>query len=303
MKLPDRSWENPLGNIPELLKVHLTETKLREFEAGYSRFQRKLSHLGLIWERLKNDTDAYEKLLEVVAKTVDLVKTGKTSYTHTPEEQSAIQFYREKSKFIYLDFEDFFIHAKILMDRIAWLTRFFIKGVEFSRFTKLRKFFLKNVPFLEDKEYARYIRENTAWYETMLESYRDKLIVHDATSDTVGIFSSPRHLVTLASVRLRPLPEEEWSEHWQGLLKLREKYKDRIPGLAEIPLNAIELIRHLDVHSDLIEPSDLKVLEKIRHEPGAKFPDVNSITDHIMDLLNFYSNHFSNKLAQSSKQI
>ncbi len=295
MRLPERSWKNPLAKILKLIKASLSEKEQKEFEAGYRRFQGKLLHLGLIWERLIVDFEAHEKRLEVAfARAWEVSKTGKSSYTPTPKEESEIQHYREKSKFIELDLEDFFIHARILMDRIAWLTRFFIKGVEYVSFSKLRNFFLKpeNIPFSKDEEYAKFIREKTAWYETMLKSYRDKLIVHDITSDMFGGIYSDSEITTLVRVRMRPLSQNKWNKHWQSILKLRDKYIDRISGLADIPLNMFELIRYLDSYSDLIDSPDLKKLEEIRSVFGTKLPDINSIADHIMDILNFYANHF-----------
>jgi hypothetical protein len=290
MKLPDQSWENPLKKIQLTIKNRLPLGAHKEFEVSYRRFNAKLIHLGLIWERLKVDIESNEKRnYHIFAST----KTHKLPYTHTPEEESVIQHYTEKSKFIHLDFEDFFIHADILMGRVAWLTRFFLKGVTYDSFSDLRKFFLNN-PFPQDEQYTLYIREKTTWYETLLKGYRDKLIVHDTTSDMGSIISSPKEVTTIGKARMRPLPKEKWNKQYQRLMKLRDKYKDKIPRVSEIPVNVFELIRCLDAHGDLIDPSDLRELGEIRHQFGTKLPNVNAIANHIMDLLNFYTNHFSN---------
>jgi hypothetical protein len=80
-----------------------------------------------------------------------------------------------------LDVEDFFIHSRILMDRITNLVKFFFKkGIpHYDSFYEHRKYFLepKNIPWQIDEEYAKYIREETSWFQD-LRNARDDSIVH-----------------------------------------------------------------------------------------------------------------------------
>ncbi len=90
--------------------------------------------------------------------------------------------YNETSKYLLLDFINFSLHPRILLDRTISLAQYFINGgnvPSFTSFNNHRKFFLlpKNTPYIPLENYAQYIREKTEWFDN-LKLIRDKYIVH-----------------------------------------------------------------------------------------------------------------------------
>lgn len=97
-------------------------------------------------------------------------------------ERSIAARYREVARFLHYDFANCLIHARILMDRVAGLARYFLAGPELPSYTSFsdhRKFFLRR-PALRGTvgEYGRHIRERTGWFDMPLKEVRDKFIVH-----------------------------------------------------------------------------------------------------------------------------
>ncbi|MBP9019438.1 MAG: hypothetical protein WBJ37_06640 [Bacteroidales bacterium] len=91
---------------------------------------------------------------------------------------------RETARFLNLDFDNLLIHSRILLDRATALTRAFLKNERslpsFASFNKHRSFFLKpeNIPHGNHEEYAKYVRERTEWFPSLLGLARDKFVVH-----------------------------------------------------------------------------------------------------------------------------
>ena len=81
-----------------------------------------------------------------------------------------------------LDFDNFLIHGRILLDRAIRLARPLFgrsDAPSLYSFRKHRDFFLKpeNIPYPVHEEYAKYVREQTGWFPR-LKLARDKYIVH-----------------------------------------------------------------------------------------------------------------------------
>ena len=288
-------WNDLIHSVYARAKGRIEEHRLKEFEAAYSRYLQKLSHVSFIWDRLRADIDAHERYLEL-AFAGD--KSRVAGETHTPEELKSMEQLEDAYKTLYLDYEDFFIHSKILMDRIIFLVRFLLPRVRnmppATSFTRHRQFFQKpeNTPFPVDEEYAKYIRENTQWFETMLRAYRDNFVVHDASFRSMGVISGPAELPRLIRVRGKDAEGREQDRTWTLLMGLREKYLKRIPGLQDLIVNVYELIDFFDAHSSVIEPADLSVLAEVRASTGGKLPDLLELANHIRDYLNFCGQHF-----------
>ena len=90
----------------------------------------------------------------------------------------------ETARFLNLDFDNLLIHSRILLDRATALTRAFLKNERslpsFASFNRHRSFFLKpeNTPYGNHEEYAKYVRERTEWFSSLLGLVRDKFVVH-----------------------------------------------------------------------------------------------------------------------------
>lgn len=211
------------------------------------------------------------------------------------------------STYLELDMESFLIFALMLMDRVVALTRHFYKQHDthpsFSSFTQHRKFFLKsdNNPWSPDEEYARYIRDNTYWYESLLQIARDKLVVHAQAerlggSHVRGLFFSGRdgdpRLVRLRWGMLQQMQFEKISA-------LKAKYRDRIPQLENERHNVFEILDILAVpdHYHIQENEDRKEVRKLLSEVGGTLPDLNLLKGHIHDFLSFFNGHFTKLLS------
>jgi hypothetical protein len=301
MRIRKLEWNDPIRPVYEIAKAQIEQRLLDEFEAAYSRYVQKLSHLSFIWDRLRADVDAHEKCLELAFAGHKQRVAGEA---FTSEELAALGQLEDASKTLYLDYEDFFIHSKILMDRTIFLTQFFLPRAETkpstTSFTRHRQFFQKpeNIPFNKDEEYARYMRENTQWFETMLKAYRDSFVVHDVRFRSMGVISGPAEPPRLFRVRGQTAGASEWQHTWSWLMSLREKYLRKIPGLDDVTVNAYELIDFLDSHASMIEPTDLKTLAAVRVSTGGKLPDVLELANHIKGYLCFYGQHFYGRITR-----
>lgn len=89
---------------------------------------------------------------------------------------------RKLRPFFELDISTGLLHTRILLDRVTALSRNFLKGSKLPSFTSLsdhKKFFIKNSNLIEGhNEYARYMREETDWFDKPIKYVRDKFFVH-----------------------------------------------------------------------------------------------------------------------------
>ena len=101
---------------------------------------------------------------------------------HIAIQEKVAKQYNETSEYLLLDIVNFSLHSRILLDRTITLAQYFISGgniPSFTSFNNHRKFFInqKNIPYPTHEPYAKYIREETEWFDT-LKLIRDKFIVH-----------------------------------------------------------------------------------------------------------------------------
>jgi hypothetical protein len=107
---------------------------------------------------------------------------------YRPLQRRLAERYKAVSPFLEYDLTNCLLHSRILLDRVAGLARFFLRGEQLPSFTSFsdhKKFFLRLVkPFGQDEAYASYIRNETPWFDMPLKEVRDKFVVH----------SSPKHM-------------------------------------------------------------------------------------------------------------
>jgi len=296
MRLPKLEWGDPIIEAYQMSKNRIGPDRRNEFEAAYSRYAHKLMHVSFIWDRLRADTDAHERYLELVFARDKWTVAGRVHFSS--QELIAKKELEEASKPLSLDYEDFLIHSRILMDRVIFLTQFFLPRTEKraspTSFTEHRKFFqnAQNIPFQDDEKYAKYICENTQWYETLLRPYRDDFVVHDTSFRSMGLLSGPTKSPRLIRVRGQEMEIHRPQRVWSSLMALRDKYLKKIPGLDNVTVNIYELIDFLDSHASMIESADLKTLAEVRKSAGAKLPDLLELANHIRQFLSFFGQHF-----------
>jgi len=302
LRLPKLDWHDPIAETYRISINKIEQHRKEEFEAAYSRYAQKLSHVSMIWNRLCADTDAHEGCLELVFAQDKWIAGARVPLTG--QESNMIKGLEEAYGPLSLDYEDFLIHSRILMDRVIFLAQFLLPRTPNrpspTSFTEHRKFFrnTRNIPFRGDEEYAEYIRGDTQWYETLLRSYRDDFVVHDTSSRPMGSISSPSQSPRLIRARSQGMETLRWPQASSRLIALRDKYLNKIPGLDGTTVNAIELIDFLDSHSSMIESVDLKALAELRRSTGAKLPDLLELANHIREFLSFFGQHFHDRMRQ-----
>lgn len=105
----------------------------------------------------------------------------KHRYKYTPADQRIAQKYREVSPFIEVDFFNVLLHARILLDRIAALSRSFLpRGeVPWRSFADHKKWLSRHGPRLkEHSEYVDRVVHHTPWFDAPLKVVRDEYLVH-----------------------------------------------------------------------------------------------------------------------------
>ncbi len=149
---------------------------------------------------------------------------------YTSYERRLAKRYNLVAKYIELDFINSIIHARIVLDRVAGLSRFFLRGSalpSFTSFAEHRKFFITLTnPYKGHEEYAEYIRSKTDWFE-VLKSVRDKFLVH------IG----PRHH------KFWGFPAETWE---LDLTLLLYGDKTRSPPLQILEFSVPRLAKEID---------------------------------------------------------
>jgi hypothetical protein len=104
---------------------------------------------------------------------------------YTPYERKLASQYKELRPFLEFDMSNCLLHTRILLDRVAGLSRQFLtlpQTPSFTSFSDHKKFFERGkAPLGKHEEYARYIVEHTPWFEMPLKEVRDKFLVHAAS--------------------------------------------------------------------------------------------------------------------------
>jgi hypothetical protein len=288
MPLESRDWSDPFNWLGTVL---LKNKEMSNLAAAYNRFHVELDHLRLIWERLEVETLTYENNINIIMKRA---KEG----TSANIDEIIKQFFLD-SRFLYLDLEDFVIHSRILMDRIGVLVAHLIEGparcLQHASFHDHRRFFLdpNNVPYKLDEEYALYIREHTSWFENMLRDARDILIVHDSSLQGTGLLSGPK----MAPRRIKS--QLNWGSKqqkaYERLLRLRDKYSKTIGEPLCNENNVWELLDLFEKYANALAPDDLKTITEIKRKIGGKLPDVNILSNYILEYIKFSSSHFQKR--------
>ena len=107
---------------------------------------------------------------------------GKQKYTDS--QRKLASEHKAISRFLEFDLTNCLIHTRILLDRTIALSRQFFSHKRlpsFSSFNKHKKFFINlSEPFGDNEEYAKYIRDNTDWFEMPIKEVRDKFVTHSA---------------------------------------------------------------------------------------------------------------------------
>ncbi|MCG2736731.1 MAG: hypothetical protein L6265_02780 [Thermoplasmatales archaeon] len=108
---------------------------------------------------------------------------------YTPQEKKLAQKFHNTKRYFDLDFVDFLIHSRILLDRSIALSKYFLTEKtlpSFVSFNRHKKFFQNpsHRPYGNHERYAHYVCDETNWFDQILKPVRDKFLVHPQQNHT-----------------------------------------------------------------------------------------------------------------------
>ena len=158
--------------------------------------------------------------------------------------------YNKVRPYLELDFFNCLIHARILLDRSISIRRYFINEKKLPSFTSYnhhKKFFTRmRKRYGKHEEYAKYVREKTAWFDVPLKLIRDKYLVH----------SGPKHLQIFG-----------WPNTYELDLTILPIKNDEDSKREVIVISIIQLIEDIDVFLNWLCNYGLKSSKNRQQKP------------------------------------
>ncbi len=191
----------------------------------------------------------------------------------TDKELKTYDRYQDILEEIDLDYHNFLLHSKILVDRLCYLTRFLLPDFGLpERFSQHRDRILKGFEGQPSSStYIRYVRENTGWFSLLLKPARDKLVVH-ARPFPSGFGGM---LVNKGQVQILRINVDstDVAKHFRAINEIKSNYPESERLQEETNIHEIiEILLNMPLRvSD--EKRVLDIVEKL----GARFPPLGSI--------------------------
>lgn len=127
--------------------------------------------------------ERYLRAMSVAAR-YSRLRDSRGSRRFTLKERVLADAYRHVARFLEYDLVNLLIHSRILLDRVAGLSRRFLAGPRLPSFTSFsdhKKWFCKDPSRGEQwPQYAERIRNQTDWFDMPIKEVRDKFVVHTA---------------------------------------------------------------------------------------------------------------------------
>lgn len=270
-----------------MLKLHLRNED-KNLRNTITRYYRKLNQCNLIISRINQNSKQHKLLHD---KFMHFQKTTKRPRVLKGKEAELYHKTQDLLFQINFDTEDYFIHARILLDRVTQIIGCFIEDLP----RKAKRSFAQHRNHLIKKEcsdlnYTTFVREETKWFDIMLLVHRNDLIVHDEITSRSGSTFSPGTMHSI--MRMRPPDEKESNEIMALLTKIRDEHSHDIPEIRNEE-NLWELLKKLDINAQKLEQNEIKDIFGIHKKVGGELPYVNEINKKIQDFLDFTSSHFT----------
>jgi hypothetical protein len=187
--------KGPLGHLPVneslILKKELKFLHIYEFDSLLSLLPgcKNSLHIGDVdrcfeaYHLYALSAERYLRELKIVLKYRSGAGFKLESRTpFTDGERKIAKEYHKIKKYIKLDFTDTIIRARILLDKIAVLSRYFVDSPDQwpvrSFADQCKKFKADNHSFNKDDQYVKHVSTETEWFEIPLKLIRDDYIVH-----------------------------------------------------------------------------------------------------------------------------
>jgi len=253
----------------------------------------KYDQISLILQRLQWDRATFDLVLKLLQENTRYGPNGKGEIDESVGRLAGA--YVHASSLAYdLDYEDLFVHGRILLDLMARLAYQLIRdrSLRWKSFTAQRKFFQSAVrnPYAADEDYASHVRSNTEWFEPIIRSYRDEFLVHNREYRSFGTLHPPSG--SPRPIKRRDISEKDFAAVFTRLQLLKSKYAARIPKLDHVLENYYEIVDVLEANITQLDPEDAKELILLRNKVGAKMPDPEQVARYLRQFVEFYVGHF-----------
>ena len=266
----------------------------------YFSFKETHDFLPIIWKRIQLD-------MNMLTEKCNFEGT----YHHPDSEEEPtkkeIERYKECSAYetiIKLDIEDWFIHAHILMAKLAVLIKKIflltisetdkekILGIKTRGFNDFRKYFIDGNGTGIDTEFTLIITNFTKWYEKALKNIRDDLIQHEHVSKIWGSSIYQKKSYTeFGYSKFRP---------YFGIMEktyiIRDKNLSLFPQLKG-ENNYFELLNFFEKHMKELSEQDQQFIKDIRKDYGGNFPDVNILYTNMTNLFEQINSYFVRRIS------
>lgn len=289
-----RKFKEPLDKLE--IKYRFRDTK-GYFHSHFQKYHRKLEQLFIINNRIVDSLSIMIesfKISEIMIENKKRLDRGENILDITSKVQKVNKKGRPNALLL-LDVEDFFLHARILMDYITHLTVFFFEdkphiGNQYASFNKHKKWLKNENPSGVPIEYKQYILEKTDWFDNVLTFIRDKYVRHDLHPRFLMFKKTKKDEISVVYGFLS-LTEKQYD----GLKKIEMKYADKIPSLKNISKsNVYEMVDFFNYNptiESLLEEKDRNIITNIKIR-GGEFPDIGNLMDQILYFLDFFNDFF-----------
>lgn len=301
--LKSREFYDPLDKLYWDCRFKFTDRpEKNNFHSHYTKYKRKLEHLFIILDRIiDSHSKAVEKFKES-QRMIDRLKKRRQGEEVSPIEENKNKSRQHKNAFkeLKLDVEDFYIHARILMDYVTHLTVFYFENkpiikTNYTSFNKHKKWLKNTNPNHIPNDYISYITNKTSWFDKILKVARDKYITHDLHPRTLLIKISKDNKVSLVYGFLSLTEEQK-----KKIKKIESKYAEKIIPLKDLSkMNIYDIVDFFNNHPEIessLDEKDQDFIYNIKIK-GGEFPDVDKIMDNILEFLKFYNNFFRGHLS------
>lgn len=301
-ELDDR---NTLSQVVRELQKHFPLEKLASLNMSYRSFNMTQYFLREIWNRILEDAQLDNDYWRIYAELYD--PALEEERTPTSEEEQILKRYRAHWPRLNLDMEDWFLHAHILMEEFARLAKQLLlltsteaevaKQIQYlptRSFHEHLKFFLRpDNQKIVDVEYAKILKESTAWYYKDLKDIRDDLIQHETVARFWGY--------SISAKKLKVSRFRHSGKLVQALYRLRDKYAETYVVLKD-EKNFFALLSFFETNVDKLQVSDSERVKQIRRTFGRDFPNIPTLYSKINDFFSLVNDHFMSKTRKCFQQ-
>lgn len=300
-QLEELNQKTTLTEVMQELSKRLDHQKSADLLMFYRSFRMTQSFLPKIYMRILEDAKLDCDYWRIFAELND----PGLERPATAEELIIIRQYKEKQGLLNLDMEDWFLHAHILMEKFAKLSRELLivtssnaiserkaQHTPFGGFHDHLTFFLQPKPNIDDAEYCKIIREANTWYIQDIKDVRDDMIQHEIVAKFWGYSTSP------GAVRISRFRYSERDK--EILYSLRNKYSEiwSYP-LFKILASYVEILSFLEKNIGKMETEDADRLRHIRKKSGRQFPDIPRLYSKMNTFFALVNDHFLTILPAS----